>query len=65
MQAPLPSPIWVHLPRGYRSQRPGRTCLRLIDWKLKLYSHSFITRLIWSYDMTPTPHPVQRCSVGK
>jgi hypothetical protein len=29
LQADLPSPIWVHLPRGFTSQRPGRTCLRL------------------------------------
>ena len=29
MQATLPSPIWVHLPRGFRSKLPGRTCLRL------------------------------------
>ena len=39
--------------------------VRAIDCKQKLYSHSFITRLVWSYDMTPTPHPVQRCSTGK
>ena len=29
MQASLPSPIWVHLPRGFRSLRPTKTCLRL------------------------------------
>jgi histone deacetylase 1/2 len=29
LQADLPSPIWVHLPRGFHSSRPGKTCLRL------------------------------------
>jgi hypothetical protein len=29
LQAVLPSPIWVHLPRGFRSSRQGKTCLRL------------------------------------
>jgi hypothetical protein len=29
LQAVLPSPIWVHLPRGFRSSRAGKTCLRL------------------------------------
>jgi hypothetical protein len=29
LQAALPSPIWVHLPRGFRSARVGKTCLRL------------------------------------
>ena len=41
MQAPLPSPIWVHLPRGYHSQCPGQTCLRLKKSQ---------------YSLTVTPH---------
>ena len=28
-QAHLKKPIWVHKPRGFRSLRPGKTCLRL------------------------------------
>ena len=36
-----------------------------IDCKQKCYSHSFITRLILLFDMTLTPHPIQRCSAGK
>jgi hypothetical protein len=29
VQAKLPIPIWIHLPRGFRSNKPYRTCLRL------------------------------------
>jgi hypothetical protein len=29
MQASLPLPIWVHLPHGFCSTRPTKTCLRL------------------------------------
>lgn len=29
IQASLTKPIWVHIPRGFRSSRSGRTCLRL------------------------------------
>ena len=29
VQATLPEPIWIHLPRGFRSQRPTKTCLKL------------------------------------
>ena len=39
--------------------------LVIIDCKQKLYSHLLITRLISLFDMTPTPHPIQRCSTGK
>ena len=30
VQATLKKPIWIHLPRGFRSKRPGRTILRLV-----------------------------------
>ena len=30
IQSNLPSPVWIHLPRGFTSDRQGRTCLRLI-----------------------------------
>ena len=49
MQAPLPSPIWVHLPRGYRSQRPGRTCLRL---KKSQYGLTVAPRLWFQHLLT-------------
>ena len=29
VQAPLSAPIWIHLPRGFRSKLKGKTCLRL------------------------------------
>jgi hypothetical protein len=29
LQAELENPVWIHLPRGFRSNRPGKTCLRL------------------------------------
>ena len=29
LQADLPTPIWVHLPRGFKSSRGGKTCLHL------------------------------------
>ena len=29
IQAHLHTPIWVHIPRGFRSSRPGKTCLKL------------------------------------
>ena len=44
------------LPEQSPSDQPDIITRVFIDCKLKLYSHSFITRLIWSYDMTPTPH---------
>jgi Reverse transcriptase (RNA-dependent DNA polymerase) len=42
VQAPLDEPIWIHLPRGFRSSMPGRTCLRL---KRSLYGISIAPRL--------------------
>jgi hypothetical protein len=30
VQAKLDDPIWMHLPRGFKSNRPGRTCLKLV-----------------------------------
>ena len=28
MQAVLTTPVWIHLPRGFRSKKAGKTCLR-------------------------------------
>jgi hypothetical protein len=30
VQAKLKEPIWIHLPRGFRTASPAKTCLRLI-----------------------------------
>ena len=29
VQAKLENPVWIHVPRGFRSTLPGKTCLRL------------------------------------
>lgn len=44
VQAKLDEPIWIHLPRGFRSERTARSCLRL---KRSLYGISVAPRL-WS-----------------
>ena len=49
MQALLSSPIWVHLPRGYCSQCPGRTCLRL---KKSQYGLTVAPRLWFQHLLT-------------
>ena len=42
VQASLTSPVWIHLPRGFRSTRSGNTCLRL---KKSLYGLRTAPRL--------------------
>ena len=46
VQATLPEPVWVHLPRGYKSSMPGKTCLRL---KKSLYGLSIAPRLWYEH----------------
>ena len=46
VQATLKEPIWIHLPRGYQSQRPTRTCLRL---KKSLYGLAIAPRLWYEH----------------
>jgi hypothetical protein len=42
VQAKLKTPVWIHLPRGFLSTRPGKTCLRL---KRSQYGLSIAPRL--------------------
>jgi hypothetical protein len=42
VQAPLKQPVWIHLPRGFRSDFGHKTCLRL---KRSLYGLSVAPRL--------------------
>jgi hypothetical protein len=42
VQASLKEPVWIHLPRGFHSAHPGRTCLRL---KRSQYGLSIAPRL--------------------
>lgn len=42
IHATLETPVWIHLPRGYRSTLKGKTCLRL---KRSLYGTSFAPML--------------------
>ena len=42
IQAELAEPVWIHLPRGYKSTMPGATCLQL---KKSLYGLSIAPRL--------------------
>jgi hypothetical protein len=42
VQSSLKSPVWIHLPRGFRSTMPGKTCLRL---KKSLYGLSVAPKL--------------------
>ena len=44
LHAKLDEPIWIHLPRGYRSTRRGKTCLRL---KKSLYGTRFAPKLFY------------------
>jgi len=41
---PPESPVWIKLPRGYKSKRSGKTCLKLIH---SLYGTNFAPKL-WS-----------------
>jgi Reverse transcriptase (RNA-dependent DNA polymerase) len=54
MQAPLDEPIWIHLPCGFRSSMPGRTCLRL---KRSLYGISIAPRLWFKHLVEALLHP--------
>jgi hypothetical protein len=49
IQAQLDSPKWIHLPRGFKSSLPGKTCLRL---KRSLYGSSVAPRLFYQLQMT-------------
>jgi len=42
VQATLDKPVWIHLPRGFHSSLPGKSCLRLIK---SLYGLSVAPRL--------------------
>ena len=42
VQAELSEPVWIHLPRGFQSSLPGKTCLRL---KRSQYGLSVAPRL--------------------
>jgi hypothetical protein len=42
VQAKLKDPVWIHLPRGFRSSKGDRTCLRLVK---SLYGLSVAPRL--------------------
>jgi hypothetical protein len=46
IQATLPEPIWVHLPRGFHSDRPGKTCLKL---EKSVYGISIAPRLWYQH----------------
>ena len=46
VQAEFSEPVWIHLPRGFRSSRPGLTCLRL---KRSLYGLSIAPRLWYEH----------------
>ena len=46
IQAELAEPVWIHLPRGYKSTMPGATCLQL---KKSLYGLSITPRLWYEH----------------
>ena len=46
VQSTLDSPVWIHLPRGFRSSRHGKTCLRL---KRSLYGLCRAPQLWFEY----------------
>jgi Reverse transcriptase (RNA-dependent DNA polymerase) len=54
VQAPLKDPIWIHLPRGFRSSRGPNTCLRL---KRSLYGISIAPRLWYQHLFEALLHP--------
>ena len=53
VQATLKDPIWIHLPRGFRSTRPGRTCLRLVK---SLYGISRAPKLCYEHLLAALKH---------
>ena len=54
VQAPLKDPIWIHLPRGFRSTQGSNTCLRL---KRSLYGISVAPRLWYQHVFAALLHP--------
>ena len=46
VQAPLSNPVWIHLPRGFRSPRGHGTCLQLLK---SLYGLSVAPRLWYQH----------------
>ena len=46
VQATLHEPVWIHLPRGFRSSSPGTMCLRLLK---SLYGLSSAPRLWYDH----------------
>ena len=46
VQAPLADPVWIHLPRGFRSELGSNTCLRLLK---SLYGLSVAPRLWYEH----------------
>ena len=50
VQAELKTPVWIHLPRGFRSKLPGKTCLKLLK---SLYGLSEAPRL-WNLHLFET-----------
>jgi hypothetical protein len=68
LQAKLKTPVWIHLPRGFQSTRPGKTCLRL---KRSQYGLSVAPRLWHEHlltalaDMGLTPSQHDPCLLYK
>ena len=54
VQAKLENPVWIHVPRGFRSTLPGKTCLRL---RKSLYGLRIAPRL-WSQHFAEGPSQV-------
>ena len=46
VQAPITEPVWIHLPRGYRSEKGNSTCLQLLK---SLYGLSVAPRLWYEH----------------
>jgi hypothetical protein len=68
LQAKLTTPVWIHLPRGFLSTRPGKTCLRL---KRSQYGLSIAPRLWYEHlfaaliDIGLTPSQQDPCLLYK
>jgi hypothetical protein len=62
IHAKLDTPVWIHLPRGFRSTLPGRTCLKL---KRSLYGTSFAGKL-WSDCLTKAllDYGLEQCTLA-
>jgi hypothetical protein len=57
LQADLKEPVWIHLPRGFRSTHPYRTCLRL---KKSQYGLTVAPHLWWKH-LTKALHDMGFC----